>query len=599
MSAKRSMLFLASLPFFVILVTMPSPARAVEKENLPRPWLSSVLTPRAAFGKEASAVPGPLPAQGPAAPEKGKAGGSLSPQVATGQGALSPTEGEGEKEPDLVLSPKDVEGEIARNEEPEAVEERDGGFFANAAEEIDKGDEGNYAGLTASIDKFIRYFQSRGRSRFELWLSRSGKYSELMREILAKYGLPGDLVYLALIESGFSPKAYSVARAAGPWQFIAGTARRYGLRVDWWADERRDYEKSTHAAASYLRDLHDRFDSWPLAAAAYNAGEGKIQRAVARYKSDDYSELIRHRYLAQETKDYVPKMIAALSIAKEPDRYGFGEVQYEDPLVFDKVSVPGGTDLEAMGRILGVDVELLRELNPELKRFCTPPNQEEYQIRLPKGFGPIAGERREEIRTDAKVTFLLHSVGKKETLASLSKRYNTPVSVLKEINGLRHDSLGRSSRVIIPVTGLYDEDLAPGREISPDQLKLAHMRAEEGHRRGQQMRVRKGETLSNIARKTGVPVRELMRANGLRSSDMLRAGTVLRIPRAGSVSGGNGRTGAPGNAKRLRHVVRPGDTLSSIARKHSVDVDRLAERNQMNPGESLRSGRVLLIPTES
>jgi len=597
--AKRWIFFLASLPFFVIQVTMPSPARAAEKENPPVPWLSPVLTPRAAFGKEALAVPGPLPAQGPATPEKGKADGSLSPQVATGQGAVSAPEGEGKKETDLVLSPKDVEGEIARNEEPEAVGERDGGFFANVPEEIDKGNEGNYAGLTSRIEKFILYFQNRGRSKFELWLSRSGKYSELMREILAKYGLPGDLVYLALIESGFSPKAYSVARAAGPWQFIAGTARRYGLRVDWWADERRDYEKSTHAAASYLRDLHDMFDSWPLAAAAYNAGEGKIQRAVARYKSDDYSELIRHRYLAQETKDYVPKMIAALSIAKEPDRYGFGEVQYEDPLVFDKVSVPGGTDLEAIGRILGVDVGLLRELNPELKRFCTPPNQEEYQIRLPKGFGPIAGERMEEIRTDAKVTFLLHSVGKKETLASLSKRYNTPVSVLKEINGLRRDSLGRSSRMIIPVTGLYEEDLTPGREISPDQIKLAHMRAEEGHRRGRQMRVRKGETLSNIARKTGVPVRELMRANGLRSSDMLRAGTVLRIPRAASVSGGNGRAAAPGNAKRLRHVVRPGDTLSSIARKHSVDVDRLAERNQMNPGESLRSGRVLLIPTES
>jgi len=599
MSAKRSMLFLASLPFFVILVTMPPSARAAGQENLSRPWLSSVLTPRAAFGKEVLDVPGPLPAQGPAAPEKEKAGGSLSPQVATAQGELSPPEGEGKKETDLVLSPKDVEGEIARNEEPEAGEERDGGFFANAPEEIDKGNEGNYAGLTGRIEKFILYFQSRGRSRFELWLSRSGKYSELMREILAKYGLPGDLVYLALIESGFSPKAYSVARAAGPWQFIAGTARRYGLRVDWWADERRDYEKSTHAAASYLRDLHDMFDSWPLAAAAYNAGEGKIQRAVSRYKSDDYSELIRHRYLAQETKDYVPKMIAALSIAKEPDRYGFGEVRYEDPLVFDKVSVPGGTDLEALGRIIGVDVGLLKELNPELNRFCTPPNREEYEIRLPQGFGPIAGERMEEIRTDAKVTFLLHFVGKKETLASISKRYNTPVSVLKEINGLRHDSLGRSSRVIIPVTGLYDEDLAPGREISPDQLKLAHMRVDEGYRRGQQMRVRKGETLSTIARKTGVPVRELMRANGLRNPGMLRTGAILRIPRAGSVSGGKGRAGAPGNAKELRHVVRPGDTLWSIATKHSVNVDRLAERNNMNPRESLRSGRVLLIPTES
>jgi membrane-bound lytic murein transglycosylase D len=599
LSTKRSILFLTSLPFFVILVMMPSSTRAAEMENLPRPWLSSVLTPRVSFGKAASAAPVPGPVPVPAAPEKGKAGVPFSPLVATGQGVLSPPEGKGQKGTDLVMSPKDVEGEIARNEEPETGEERDGGFFANAPDEIDRGEEGNYAGLTSRIEKFIRYFQNKGRGKFELWLSRSGKYSELMRDILAKYGLPGDLVYLALIESGFSPKAYSVARAAGPWQFIAGTARRYGLRVDWWADERRDYEKSTHAAASYLRDLYDMFDSWPLAAAAYNAGEGKIQRAVSRYKSDDYSELIRHRYLARETKDYVPKMIAALSIATQPDKYGFGDVQYEDPLVFDKVSVPGGTDLEAMGRIIGVDVGPLRELNPELKRFCTPPNQDAYEIRLPQGFGPVAEERIEEIRTDAKVTFLLHSVGKKETLASISKRYNSPVSILKEINGLRRDSLRRTSRMIIPVTGLYDEDLAPGKEISPDQLKLAHMRVDEGYQRGQKMRVRKGETLSNIARKTGVPVRELMRANGLRNPGMLRAGAILRIPRSGSVSRGNGRGAAPGNAKEVRHVVRPGDTLSSIAKGHRVNVNRLAERNHMNPEESLRSGRVLLIPTES
>ncbi|MBP2686959.1 MAG: Lytic transglycosylase catalytic, partial [Deltaproteobacteria bacterium] len=123
-----------------------------------------------------------------------------------------------------------------------------------------------------------------------------------------------------------------MAKAAGPWQFISATGRRYGLRIDWWADERRDAEKSTHAAASYLRDLYGMFESWPLATAAYNAGEGKIQKAVTRYKSDDFSELIRHRYLKQETKDYVPKMLAALTIAKDPDKYGFGDVAYEAPL---------------------------------------------------------------------------------------------------------------------------------------------------------------------------------------------------------------------------------------------------------------------------
>lgn len=431
---------------------------------------------------------------------------------------------------DVVLSPKDLEGEVPAGEDPEAVEELDSRFFANPLEEIEKGKDGNYAGLIARIEKFIRYFQTRGRDRFEIWLSRSGKYSEMMREILAQYGLPGDLVYLALIESGFSPKAYSVARAAGPWQFIAGTARRYGLRVDWWADERRDYEKSTHAAASYLRDLYGLFDSWPLATAAYNAGENKIRRAVARYKTEDYSQLIRYRYLSRETRDYVPKMLAALSIAKDPERYGFDDLQYEDPLEFDKVVVPGSIDLAAMEQILGLTSGSLRELNPELRRFCTPPNREEYEIRLPKGYAPVALDRMEEIRTAAKVTFLAHKVRRRETLASLSGEYGTPVSVLKEINGIRRNSLRPLSRVIVPVTGLSAESSVPGKAISPDQLRLAHMRVDEGYRRGSRVRVRRGDTLSKIARRAAVSVRSLMRANGIRDATRLRAGSVIRIP---------------------------------------------------------------------
>jgi membrane-bound lytic murein transglycosylase D len=493
-----------------------------------------------------------------------------------------------EKEADLVLSPRDIDGHLAGDIEGELVVELDAGFFANASEEIEKGEDGSYAGLTTRIDKFIRYFQNKGRDRFEVWLSRSGKYSYMMRNILAKYGMPGDLVYLALIESGFSPMAYSVARAAGPWQFIARTGRRYGLRVDWWADERRDYEKSTHAAASYLKDLYGMFDSWPLAAAAYNAGEGKIMRAVSRYKTEDYAKLIRYRYLPRETKDYVPKMLAALTIAKDPEKYGFGDVLYEDPLEFDKVSVPGGIDLAALGGILDVPLETMKELNPELKRFCTPPNVEGYEIRLPSGFASVAEERMEEIRKEAQVTFLLHKVGKKDTLVSLANEYETPVSILKEMNGLRSNSLRRASRLIIPVTGFSGEEAAPGTKVSPDMLRMAHLRVDEGYRRGQRIRVRRGDTLWKIARRSGVSVKSLARANRMKTTGILRAGATIRIPGAVSRSG-----------KGSRHVVRRGESLWSIARAHGVTVNQLARRNNMTPRESLRSGRVLRIPTES
>ncbi|MGA7104927.1 MAG: LysM peptidoglycan-binding domain-containing protein [Candidatus Deferrimicrobiaceae bacterium] len=493
-----------------------------------------------------------------------------------------------EKEADLVLSPRDIDGQLAGDVEGEPVVELDAGFFVDAPGEIEKGEDGSYAGLMRRIDKFTRYFQTKGRDRFEIWLSRSGKYSGMMRGILAKYGMPGDLVYLALIESGFSPLAYSVARAAGPWQFMAGTGRRYGLRVDWWADERRDYEKSTHAAASYLKDLYGMFDSWPLAAAAYNSGEGKIMRAVARYKTEDYAKLIRYRYLPRETKDYVPKMLAALAIAKDPEKYGFEDVLYEDPLEFDKVSIPGGIDLAALGDIIGVPLETMKELNPELKRFCTPPNVEAYAIRLPSGFASVAEERSEEIRKEAKVTFLLHKVHKKDTLASLAKEYHTPVSILKEMNGLRSNSLRRTSRLIIPVTGLSGEESFPGTEVSPDMLRMAHMRGDEGYRRGQRIRVRRVDTLWKIARRARVSVNSLARANRMKTTSVLRVGAIIRIPGAVS-SSGNGS----------RHVVRQGESLWSIARAHGVTVDQLARRNNMSPRESLRSGRVLQIPTES
>jgi membrane-bound lytic murein transglycosylase D len=489
----------------------------------------------------------------------------------------------------------------------EAPDEEEGmgeDFFANASVEVEKGSGGVFSGITRPIDKFIRYFQTGGRKRFELYLSRSGKYVGMMQKILARYGLPEDLVYVALIESGFSPKAYSVAKAAGPWQFISATGRRYGLRIDWWADERRDAEKSTHAAASYLRDLYGMFESWPLATAAYNAGEGKIQRAVDRYKSDDFSELIRHGYLKQETKDYVPKMLAALTIAKDPEKYGFGDVAYEAPLDLRTVSVPGGTDLATTARLLDLQVETICDWNPELRRFCTPPNRERYDLRLSVDAARLAEERMEEIRTQAKVTFLEHNVRKGESLPALAVRYKTTVPILKELNGLKRGSLGRTRRLVIPVTGLMEAEAIPGTEVSPDQLTMAHMRIVEGRRTarirggrspvaGEAVTVRKGDTLSRIAKRHGVRVKSLASANGLKTTSKLKAGARLVLPESAAGA-------ARYDRKRIaRYKVHKGDTLAQIARVYGVTIDRLADRNQLKKAELLREGLVLVIPLES
>jgi membrane-bound lytic murein transglycosylase D len=219
--------------------------------------------------------------------------------------------------------------------------------------------------INAQVERWIDYFQTRIPKRFQIWLSRSGRYDKMMRGILKEYGLPEDLFYLAMIESGFSCNAYSRAHASGPWQFIRGTGRRYGLKIDYWVDERRDPVKATHAAAQYLRDLYKEFGSWYLAAAGYNAGEAKIRRALKRYKADDFWDIShrRRRYLKRETKNYVPKMIAAALIAKEPGKYGFKQITYEESMSFDTVKVHGGTSLGVAAKLAGIKTQHLAALN--------------------------------------------------------------------------------------------------------------------------------------------------------------------------------------------------------------------------------------------
>jgi membrane-bound lytic murein transglycosylase D len=233
--------------------------------------------------------------------------------------------------------------------------------------------------LNNKVQYFVNYFQTSGRSVFARWLSRSERYIPMMKQVLKKEGLPEDLVYLAMIESGFSPHAYSVASAVGPWQFMSATGKRYSLRIDQWIDERRDPLKSTVAAAMYLKELYGIFNKdWYLAAAGYNAGENKILRAINMYESRDYWQLSKGSYLKRETKDYVPRLLAAAIIAKEPAKYGFADVAYLPPIEFDTVLIPSRTDLELVAKISDIPYQTLRELNPELRRWCTPPEYPEY-----------------------------------------------------------------------------------------------------------------------------------------------------------------------------------------------------------------------------
>lgn len=232
---------------------------------------------------------------------------------------------------------------------------------------------------------WINYFQTSGRKWFRTWLERSNAYLPLMQKTLASKGMPQDLAYVAMIESGFSSQATSTAAAVGYWQFIAPTANRYGLQTNWWLDERRDFTKSTVAAARYLGDLFKQFGSWYLTAAAYNMGEGRTQKLVNKYRSKNYWILSKRNEFPDETRQYIPKLLAAMLIAKAPKLYGFNDLNLKAPYSYDYMNVPGGTDLYNLAKYAGMSSADLLKLNPELVKGFVPSTIRTHRIRIPKG----------------------------------------------------------------------------------------------------------------------------------------------------------------------------------------------------------------------
>lgn len=242
--------------------------------------------------------------------------------------------------------------------------------------------------LNGPVQTYLRSFPR--AKDFHAGLARSGRYLPMIRRIFADYGLPQDLVWVALVESGFNPWAMSPAEAVGIWQFIEGTARRYGLKVNNQVDERRDPEKSTRAAARYLQDLYKQFGCWYLAAASYNAGEKRVEGVVARHDTRDFWTMARNKLLPQETCNYVPQLVAAALIARHPEKYGLPPIQYQGPVVFEKVKIPGGTNWRWFAESLEIADKDLLDLNPELSGGAVPPGQQGYFLKVPSKKNPEA-----------------------------------------------------------------------------------------------------------------------------------------------------------------------------------------------------------------
>ncbi len=385
-----------------------------------------------------------------------------------------------------------------------------------------------------TVKAYMGFFQRLARDRFEIWLGRLNRYEGMVRDRFAAQGIPEDMVYLGLIESGFSNTAVSRAKAVGMWQFMAGTAKRYGLVVDPWVDERRDPFKSTDAAARLLADLNNEFGSWYLAAAAYNGGAGRVSRGLKRLRASDsasdgtFFRLSDKLYLKRETRDYVPKLIAAALIAKDPLRYGFDSVVGMPPLQFDEISVSEQTGLDVLARLADTTTAALLELNPHLFRGVTPPGRTVI-VRVPAGSGTVVARRWGELPADERVTVIEHVIARGETISGIAKKYHVESSLLLAANPrVKPRALRIGQRLLIPVSmtarATYTARPAPRPAVRP--VASPAPAAEPGARFHV---VRAGENLWLIAQRYGVTVNDLRKWNGLSADQVLRIGGRLLV----------------------------------------------------------------------
>jgi membrane-bound lytic murein transglycosylase D len=374
--------------------------------------------------------------------------------------------------------------------------------------------------LNANVDKWIAYFQGRGRPHMERYLLRSTRYEPLMKKVLRDNKLPEDLFYIALIESGFSSQAFSHASAVGYWQFIRGTGKRYKLKINKMIDERRDPVMSTQAAAEYFKDLYGIFNSWYLAMAAYNVGEGRVIKATKKYKTRDFWQLSKNRRaLPRETDDYIPKFIAAKLIAKNPDKYGFEGIDYMPPIEFDHISVTQPINLRLMAEKMNINYEDFKALNPKFKGEIAPLEDESILgLRIPPGSYDLAVNAAKESATD-KVEFVAdqdeiqpYRVRRGDTFSTIARRYRTSVAYLRDINDFaRKKKLRAGQKIFVP-------DRTPLKEKRPELVANRFYI------------VQPGDSLASIAGKYKVTIADLTRANNISRKSKLKSGVRIVLP---------------------------------------------------------------------
>ena len=365
------------------------------------------------------------------------------------------------------------------------------------------------------VASIITFFQKEGRNSFQKWLNRMSQYKPIILPILEEEGVPPELFYLAMIESGLNPKAYSYAHASGVWQFITSTGKMYGLKKTWWIDERRDFEKSTRAAAHLLKNLYTEFDDWYLAFAAYNCGSTRVKKTIKRQGTNDYWKLTR---LPAQTRNYVPNIMAAIFIANNPEKYGFALIK-EPKMEWNIVNINKAVSLDILSECAKLDIGLLQSYNPELKQGTIPPldDGQTYSFRMPVNASPEFDSLFAEVKIEKiqEFIFLDHKVKRGESLWLIARKYDVRIKDIIAINKLAQAKYIRPGQILqIPADG-YDIYRKIALTKSAGTKQVYHT-------------VRSGDTLSEIAMAYRTSVRKIKKWNGLRS-DRIYPGQKLKI----------------------------------------------------------------------
>ena len=429
-----------------------------------------------------------------------------------------------------------------------------------------------------SVDQFISYFQNKGRRQFEIWLDRYFQYGPMLKKILNEYELPEELAYLAMIESGLNPKAYSRAKATGMWQFMYSTGKKYGLQRNWYIDERRDPEKATHAAAKFLLDLYKEFDHWYLALAAYNGGPGRVHRATRLHQTSDFWQL---HSLPRETRNYIPYYLAAAIIASNPTSYGFKTPKTKRHK-YEVVEIKQSADLAVLANSAGTSLKTLKAYNPELRQSATPVDVV-YRLKIPVGKKEQFVTNFNSLPSDQRFApqYVAHKVKRGESLWTISKKYRVSIHDLAAVNKIRNrHRLSIGQKLTIPV-----------RRSNGGTL-LASNSGPSGHKKVI-YKVKRGDTLGHIAEDYNTMARSIRRWNKLEYGQHIFPGQKLTIWIKEDMSQLASNTNA--GREKVVHKVKRGDTIGHIAESYRVSSRKIMSWNNIKSKQHIYPGQKLNI----